>query len=81
MMGGKWFITPHAVRRYQERIDPTLTYNEALTALIRHSEKARRVKHWRDNLTLYRSGKPQRLRFLVAEDGSTLVTVYGGRGK
>ena len=76
---GRWFVTPHAVRRYQERVE-RCSYDTALSALIRHSESAHRVKPWK-GATLYRSGKPQRLRFIVREGGPdlpVLLTVYGG---
>ena len=80
---GRWFITPHAVRRFQQRVAPGLSYNAALSALIEHSESARRCGRKGAN-TLYRSGRPQRLRFIVAERGPglpQLLTVYGGKGR
>lgn len=34
MIAGRWFITPHAVRRFIERYCPTLTYEQALGHLV-----------------------------------------------
>jgi isoaspartyl peptidase/L-asparaginase-like protein (Ntn-hydrolase superfamily) len=35
MFTGDFFITPHAVRQFQNRIAPGLTYEQALGAIIR----------------------------------------------
>jgi len=79
---GRWFITPHAVRRYRERFAPGSTYEEALAELIRASMVARRVKVLPTGLVLYRGPKPRRLRFFLQEDVAppalpVLVTVLG----
>jgi len=79
---GHWFITPHAVRRYVKRFAPRCTYEEALSALIRESAKARRVKTLPTGLVLYRGPKPRRLRFFLQEGVEApalpiLVTVLG----
>lgn len=34
MIAGRFFVTPHAVERFRERIAPHLTYEEALGAII-----------------------------------------------
>ena len=78
MTRGRWFITPHAVRRYIERIDPSATFESALEVLISESERAHRVKAVGPDVALYRGAKPRRLRFRVAESGPglpQLVTV------
>lgn len=83
-MAGRWFITPHAVRRYIERIAPRLTYEQALAELVRYSDTARRVKEISPGVALYRSGRPHRLRFRVSETGPglpQLLTVMGGHDK
>lgn len=76
---GKWFVTPHAVRRYQSRVGET-SYEHALAALIRLSYSAHRVRPLRDGCALYRSGRPLRLRFVVSEKTTgglpQLLTVY-----
>ena len=79
---GLWFVTPHAVRRYIERFAPRSTYEEALSALIRVSAEARRVKTLPTGLVLYRGPKPRRLRFFLQENVAPsalpiLVTVLG----
>lgn len=78
---GNWFITPHAVERYIQRIRPGITYDQALEDLIAYSGTARRVKEWKLGVDLYRSGRPLRLRLMVGkrEDGAPqLLTVYAG---
>ncbi len=79
---GRWFITPHAVRRYIKRFAPRCTYEEALSELIRASGEARRVKTLPTGLALYRGPKPRRLRFFLQEGVEPpalpiLVTVLG----
>ena len=81
-VSGHWFMTPHAVRRYIERFAPRSTYDEALSALIRASVEARRVKTLPTGLALYRGPRPRRLRFFLQEDVEypalpILVTVLG----
>jgi hypothetical protein len=44
MFAGELFITPHAVRQFQSRIAPWMTYEEALGAVIR---ELRGVKEFR----------------------------------
>ena len=79
---GHWFITPHAVRRYIDRFAPRATYEEALSALIRLSAEARRVKTLPTGLVLYRGPRPRRLRCFLQEGVKdhalpVLVTVLG----
>ncbi|HEX6940905.1 MAG TPA: hypothetical protein VF158_15920 [Longimicrobiales bacterium] len=35
MIAGRFFVTPHAVERFRQRIAPHLTYEQALGAIIR----------------------------------------------
>jgi hypothetical protein len=44
MISGRWFITPHAVRRFMERAVRGATYEEALEPLITASETARLIR-------------------------------------
>lgn len=84
MISGRWFITPHAVRRYIDRIDRRASYDQALRALVKHSESAHRVKEISPGVWLYRSGRPLRIRFRVAEFGPgapQLLTVMGAHDK
>lgn len=41
---GKFFVTPHAVRRYIERIQPDLGYEAALGEVIKLVEEARYIR-------------------------------------
>lgn len=41
MIAGRYFITPHAVERFRERIAPHLTYDQALGAIIRGLEETK----------------------------------------
>lgn len=81
---GRWFITPHAVRRYIERCPGArqISYEEALERLISASETAHFVKARRNpGEELWRGGKPDRLRFVIARVHGglpQLVTVLRG---
>lgn len=81
-MRGKWFISPHAVHRYIERLARSLTYEQALDDLVAYSETAHYVKDWKPGVELWKGPKPRRLRFLIGhrEDGAPqLITVMGGK--
>lgn len=81
---GRWFISPHAVRQYQMRVEPWLSYRQALGRLIRHSMDAHHVRQLHDDGTeLWRGPRPHRLRFVVAPPDSSrelraLLTVMRG---
>ena len=47
MITGDFFITPHAVRQFQNRIAPWMSYEQALGAIIR---ELRDVKEFRSTL-------------------------------
>ncbi len=70
--GGKWFITPHAVRRYIDRVDRFATYEQALEVLIQWSERAKRKKEIAPGVWLYRGPRPLRLRLRVSHAGDRL---------
>lgn len=77
---GRWFVTPHAVHRYIERIDRTADYDTALAFLVSQSEVAHAVKQIEPGVWLYRGTKPRRLRFRVSTRGPglpQLLTVLG----
>lgn len=62
---GRWFITPHAVRRYQDRVQ-SVPYEVALAELVRLSLRAHMVRQLHaDGTELWRGPKPLRLRFIV----------------
>lgn len=65
MIAGRFFFTPHAVRRYVTRAKRGLTYEKALDELIKSSERAHYVKTLDTGVELWRSPKPLRLRLYV----------------
>lgn len=78
MVTGRWFVTPHAVQRFRERVDQHASYEDALAYLIAASARAHPVREIEPGLWLYREGKPRRLRFRVSTRGDglpQLVTV------
>jgi len=83
VIAGGWFITPHAVQRYRDRVPGArlLSYERALAALIKTMDQAHYVKTIRDGFELWRGPKPHRLRLRVSRGGSALpqvVTVLRG---
>jgi hypothetical protein len=71
---GRWFVGPHAVARYIERIAPGLTYEQARARIIEDSERAHRVKvegdveHWR-------GPRPLRVQYRIAPGEGDLPVV------
>ncbi len=65
LIPGRWFVTPHALRRYRE-IYPDLSDSAALAALIALSERAHFVKRLASGAEAWRGPKPDRLRCVVA---------------
>ena len=63
---GPFFVTPHAVRRYIERVRPGLTYEQALGELVAMARGAHLVKELASGLELWRGPPPRRLRFRVS---------------
>lgn len=62
---GRFFVTPHAVRRYIERCKPWLSYRRALGELISHSESAHYVRQLDSGVQYWRGAAPARLRLFV----------------
>jgi hypothetical protein len=80
---GRWFITPHAVRRYVERCRPELSYECALAELVAASETAKWRREVEPGIDEYVGPKPQRWRYRVAAGKSglpQLLTVIGRGG-
>ena len=81
---GRWFVTPHAVRRYRERVPGArkLSYEQALGRIIKDSWRAHFVRIERNGMELWRVGKPWRTRYRVAPaEGAglpVLMTVLRG---
>jgi hypothetical protein len=81
---GNWFITPHAVERYRERVAPRMAYEMALWCLVQLSMQAHRVRDKAPGIEMWRGPKPERLRFLVATGNSglpQLLTVLKGHDR
>lgn len=81
MIAGRWFITPHAVKRYQRRCGGPPRYEDALSELIKLSDEAHFVKDKDLGIELWRTGKPLRMRMYVSIRGEglpQLVTVLRG---
>jgi hypothetical protein len=78
---GRFFVTPHAVRRFQERyLDSSGTFSVALSELIELCETAHYVKTVGD-YELWRTGKPSRIRLRIMRGNAGLpqvVTVVRG---
>ena len=84
MVTGNWFITPHAVRRYIERVERNATYEQALSTLIDWSLRARKKKEIKPGVWLYRGPRPLRLRLRVSHIGPglpQLVTVLKSKDR
>lgn len=87
MIAGRWFVTPHAVRRYQERHRPDASRVQALAELALWSEVAEMSGHTRDGREEWRAPAwfPRSIRFVVSpsprEEGDhpQLVTVLPGK--
>lgn len=87
MIDGRWFITPHAVRRYRERHRPDAGEMRALGELAVWSEIAEYNGRTRDGREEWRSPAwfPRTIRFVVApaptEKGAApqLLTVLPGK--
>jgi hypothetical protein len=95
VIAGRWFVSPHAVRRLGEMGRwQGQSYERRLAHLIRLSAHARRVRELHPGVWLYRVGRDgqsyrrrgeERLRLVVSEREAgpgrlpVLVTVLNGR--
>lgn len=73
---GPWFVTPHAVQRYIERVEPGLSYEVALGRIISDSAGAHRVKQLDQGAELWRGPKPRRLRYIVSPDNQLITIMF-----
>jgi hypothetical protein len=73
---GPWFVTPHAVQRYIERVDSSLSYEAALGRIISDSVNAHCVKKLDDGAELWRGPKPRRLRYVVSPDKQLMTVMF-----
>jgi hypothetical protein len=63
-VSGRFFVTPHAVARYQERVHRGISYERALGEILEAAERAHYVKDYNGG-QYWRGPKPMRLRLLV----------------
>lgn len=61
---GPFFVTPHAVNRYRERVHRGISYERALGELIEQAGRAHYVKDYHSG-QYWRGPKPMRLRLIV----------------
>ena len=84
MIDGPFFITPHAIERYQQRVDVSCNPKEAFEALLRISRAARFAKELppRNGVKCeqWRGPRPDRIRLIVVQDarGPAIVSVKKG---
>jgi hypothetical protein len=71
---GKFFVTPHAVKRYIQRVHKGATYEQALGEIINELMGARFVKG-RNGAELWRTGRPLRLRLVIGRANPGLPQV------
>ncbi len=84
MIPGRFFITPHAVKRFIEKCGGAMDYNDALADLIELSGRAHKVKCLHEGIELWRTGRPGRLRMVVSTRNAglpQLVTVLNCHDK
>jgi hypothetical protein len=81
---GRWFISPHAVRRCIERIHPRYTYEQARDWLIKASQSAHYIRPSSQGRgEIWRAGRQfKRIRMMVehypGRELPTLCTVLTG---
>lgn len=68
---GRFFVTPHAVRRYRERFRPSVSFEQARTELTQLTTLAKLVRTDADGCEMWRGPKlgklkVSRIRFLVS---------------
>lgn len=64
---GGFFVTPHAVARYRERVHRGISYEKALGEIIEASSTAHRVKEYKGGAEYWRCSRSYgRLRLLVS---------------
>lgn len=80
---GRFFVTPHAVSRYRQRVHRGISYERALEEIMVESERAHFVKRaplaYRGIVEYWRGPKPMRIRLVVKQNHRvklpTIVTV------
>lgn len=77
---GRFFVGPHAVKRYRERVHRGITYERALSEILEQAERAHFIKKqalaYRGNAEYWRGPNPMRLRLVVKHNpGMALPTI------
>jgi hypothetical protein len=87
MFTGDFFITPHAVRQFQRRMAPYLSYEQALGVVIRELRTAGEFHVMENGKARYvRTNGEWRFRAVVAEGAgdakpAVITILRGGKGK
>lgn len=85
MLAGELFITPHAVRQFQTRIAPWMTYEQALGAVIRELGGAKEARPTENGKAYYiRTRGKWQFRAVIREGDiqPAVVTILrSGKGK
>lgn len=85
MIAGDYFITPHAVRQFQTRIAPWMTYEQALAAIIRELRSAGELRPTMNGRAYYvRTNGEWRFRAVIREgqiQPAVITILRGGKGK
>ena len=85
MIAGDYFITPHAVRQFQSRIAPWMTYEQALAAIIRELRGVRELRPTMNGKAYYvRTNGEWKFRAVIREgqiQPAVITILRGGKGK
>jgi hypothetical protein len=87
MLTGDFFITPHAVRQFQRRMAPQLSYEQALGVVIRELRTTGKFHTTENGKARYvRTNGEWRFRAVIAEgEGdakpAVITILRGGKGK
>jgi hypothetical protein len=61
---GKLFVSPHAVERYQERVDSSLDHEQAIDAILADIEHASSTRQ-RGEMLEVTGARPRRVRYRI----------------
>lgn len=80
---GRWFVTPHAVHRFRQRVPggAAMSFETAQAAIVADSLRAHHVRSYADGSELWRAGRPLRTRYIVRPQSNglpVLQTVLAG---
>jgi hypothetical protein len=85
MFVGELFITPHAVRQFQTRIAPWMTYEQALGSVIRELRDAKEFRPTMNGKAYYvRTNGDWQFRAVIREgeiQPAVITILRGGKGK